>query len=80
MMWRSGLSETSVTLDEERLIANSRNFVVASFSSFAKPDVTKILGLDDCISSISCSLINRTSTESFLKIFMSDSSLIMTSV
>ena len=53
MMCRSGLSETSVTLDDDNPNAKSLSFPKASCGLEAKPESTIILGFVDCISSIS---------------------------
>ena len=53
MICKSGLSETSVTFDDDSPNANSLSFPKASCGLDAKPESTIILGFIDCISSIS---------------------------
>ncbi len=65
---KSGLWETSETLDEERSIAKSLSFDIASFSSIAKPTVWRNLGLEDWMLEHASSSINWTLIDFFLRI------------
>ena len=75
IMWRSGLSETSVIFEDDNPKANSLNFPNASWGFEAKPESTIICGLDAwTISNFESSIIWQ-STLFFFKIASNDSSL-----
>ena len=76
IMWRSGLSDISVTFEDDNPNANSLNFPSASWGFDAKPELTIISGFVAWIASNSESSIIWQSILFFFKITSNDSSLI----
>ena len=78
IIWRSGLSETSVTFDDDNPIANSLNLDNAAGILSANPESTIIWGFVAWIFSNSASSIICASMELFFNNVINDSSLTVT--
>ena len=80
IMWRSGLSDTSVTIEDDNPKANSLSFPSVSWRLLAKPESTIICGFVVCIVSNSDASMICASIEYFFKITSNDSSLTVTTL
>ena len=80
IIWRSGLSDTSVTIEDDNPRANSLSFPNVSWRLEAKPESTIICGFVTCIVSKSVAFIIWQSIEYFFKITSNDSSLTVTTL
>ena len=75
IIWRSGLSDITVTFDDENPNANSLSFPSVSWRLEAKPESTMICGFVACTLSNPIESIKWQSIEYFFRIASNDSSL-----